>query len=66
MATDVVLFLEALGGGGLLAKVEPRRAAVIVPTAAGLLMVRRGRVWTSAGRYRKDAQTAGRDGFQPV
>jgi hypothetical protein len=65
-ATDVVLFLEALADGGLLAKVERRRAELIVPTGAGPLIVARGRVWTSAGRYRGDRETAIRKGFQPV
>ena len=65
-ATDVVLFLDALADGDLLAKVERRRAEVIVPTGAGPLIVARGRVWTSAGRYRGDRETAIRKGFQPV
>lgn len=65
-ATDVVLFLEALADGGLLAKLERRRASVIVPTGGGPLIVRRGRVWTSAGRYRGGRETATRDGFRPV
>jgi hypothetical protein len=66
VATDVVLFLEALANGDLLARVERRRASVIVPTAAGPLIVQRGRVWTSAGRHRGDRETATRKGFQPV
>jgi len=61
-----VLLLEALADGGLLAKVERRRAELIVPTGAGPLIVARGRVWTSAGRYRGDRETAIRKGFQPV
>jgi hypothetical protein len=65
-ATDVVLFLEALADGGLLAKVESRRASVIVPTGGGPLIVKRGRIWTSAGRYRGDREAATRDGFRPV
>ena len=65
-ATDVVLFLDALAEGDLLAKVERRRAELIVPTGAGPLIVARGRVWTSAGRYRGDRETAIRKGFQPV
>ena len=66
VATDIVLFLDALADGGLLAKVEPRRASVIVPTGAGPLIVKRGRVWTSAGRHRGSRETAAREGFLPV
>jgi len=66
VATDVVLFLGALADGGLLARVEPRRASVIVPTGAGALIVRRGRVWTSAGRHRQDRETATRNGYRPI
>ena len=66
VATDVVLFLDALADGGLLAKVEPRRVSLIVPTGAGPLIVKRGRVWTSAGRHRGGRDTAIRDGFRGV
>ena len=66
IATDVVLFLEALADGGLLAKVEGRRASVIVPTGGGSLLVSRGRIWTSAGRYRGDRDSATSKGFLPV
>ena len=65
-ATDVVLFLDALTSGGLLARVDRRRAEVIVPTGTGPLIVARGRIWTSAGRYRGDRESAMRKGFQPV
>jgi hypothetical protein len=65
-ATDVVLFLDALADGDLLARVDRRRAEVIVPTGAGPLIVARGRVWTSAGRYRGDRETAIRKGFRSV
>jgi hypothetical protein len=65
-ATNVVLFLGALADGDLLARVERRRASVVVPTGGGLLIVNRGRVWTSAGRYRGDRETATGDGFRPV
>ena len=66
VATDVVLFLDALADGDLLAKIEPRRAFVIVPTGGGPLIVKRGRVWTSAGRHRGSRDSATRDGFLPV
>jgi hypothetical protein len=66
VATDVVLFLEALADGGLLAKVERRRVSLIVPTGNGLLVVKRGRVWTSAGRHRGDREAATRQGFRAV
>jgi hypothetical protein len=65
-ATDVVLFLAALVDGGLLAKLHRRGSSLIVPTGAGALMVKRGRIWTSAGRYRRDRNTAIREGFRPV
>ena len=65
-ATDVVLFLAALADGGLLARPHRRGAALIVPTGAGPLIVKRGRIWTSAGRYRRDRDAAIRAGFRPV
>jgi hypothetical protein len=66
IATDIVLLLDALTDGGLLAKLDRRRASMIVPTGQGPRIVKRGRVWTSAGRYHRDRVTAIRDGFEPV
>jgi hypothetical protein len=66
VATDVVLFLDALADGRLLAKLERRRASLIVPTGGGALIVKRGRVWTSAGRHNGDREKATMKGFQPV
>jgi hypothetical protein len=66
VATDVVLFLDALADGGLLAKVESRRARLIVPTGGGSLIVKRGRVWTSAGRHGGDREAAVKEGYRPV
>lgn len=65
-ATDVALLLDALAGGELLAKVEPRRACVIVPTGDGPRIVTRSRIWTTAGRHRRDRDADLRDGFRPV
>jgi hypothetical protein len=66
MATDIVLFLEALADDGLLVKVEHRRAAMIVPTGGGALIVKRGKVWTSAGRHHGDREALARNGFRAV
>ena len=65
-ATDIVLFLDALADGGLLAKLDPRRASLIVPTGAGLRIAKRGRIWTSAGSYRRNRFAATRNGYWPV
>jgi len=65
-ATDLVLFLDALAEGRILTTVDRGRAAMIIPTAAGPRIVKRGRFWTSTGRDGRDSAAALRDGFRPL
>jgi hypothetical protein len=44
MATDIILFLDALAEGRVLTKVDRRRAAMIIPTGVGSRIVKRGRL----------------------
>jgi hypothetical protein len=45
--TDIVLFLDALGDGRLLAEVRKDWAALVVPTTGGPQLVTRRRLWTT-------------------
>ena len=46
----------------LLARFEPRRTSLLVPTGDGRRVVRRGRFWTTAGRYDREPEA----GFHPI
>jgi hypothetical protein len=65
-ATDIILFLDALAEGRVLIRVDRRRAAMIIPTAVGSRIVKRGRLWTSTGRDGRDRKALTRAGFQPL